>query len=125
QAFAHLGMEDEERWRAAARIRASFAHASAFTAPYSWLRDPDVAWVIGVNQHKGVSYVVKEQLERLLWWMGLRILLDAAGTEPQDGEKLRILEHQIETRMRAAEAGNYRTETLEEALPLGAKESRS
>src|SRR6202007_2479345 len=33
-AFAALGLESEERWRAAARVRASFEHASRAHAPY-------------------------------------------------------------------------------------------
>jgi len=116
EAFASSGLVDEERWRAAARLRASFAHSSLSTAPFSWVHDPDVAWAIGVHKHEEVSYLVKEQFERLLWWMNLRALLEIAKTQPLDLERLSLLQKQIQTRMRVAEDAGYRVEMLEQAI---------
>ncbi len=122
-AMARLGVTDEERWRAAARLRAAFAHAGwapgAERVPgrplYSWLQDPDVAWVIGVHEWDGVRYFVKEPYERLLWWMALPALLALAQEPHPDREKVRTLERQIEARSRAAAQGGYRVEALFEA----------
>jgi hypothetical protein len=146
-AFSAQGLADDEDWRAAARLRASFAHSSRTAAPgnagsptrapfawrgASWIHDPDVAWVIGVHEHEGVSYLVKEHLERLLWWMALRDLLEIAaapgsparagfardgveapGPEP---ERLGLIEEAISERMNAAKRGGYRVEALDETL---------
>src|SRR5579859_5805240 len=111
-AFAAAGLVDDERWRAAARLRASFAHSSLVIAPFNWLHDPDVAWVVGIHKYEDVSYLVKEQFERLLWWMNLRALLEIAATQPPDVEKLLTVQKQIKVRMLAAQDAGYRVETL-------------
>jgi hypothetical protein len=121
-AMAKLGLKDEERWRAAARIRASFAHtgwapgAQAVpgrpTALFSWVHDPDVAWVIGVHEWDSIRYFVKEPYQRLLWWMALPALLTLAKKPQPDREQVRALVEQIEARVRAAEQGGYRVEAL-------------
>ncbi|HTC95458.1 MAG TPA: alpha-amylase family glycosyl hydrolase [Terriglobales bacterium] len=114
--FAAAGLVDDERWRAAARLRASFAHSSLAIAPFNWLHDPDVAWVVGIHKYEDVSYLVKEQFERLLWWMNLRTLLEIAAIQPPDVEKLISVQKQIKVRMLAAEDAGYRVETLEQAI---------
>src|SRR5579859_8109320 len=111
-AFAAAGLVDDERWRAAARLRASFAHSSLVIAPFNWLHDPDVAWVVGIHKYEDVSYLVKEQFERLLWWMNLRALLEIAAVQPPDVEKLLTVQKQIKVRMLAAQDAGYRVETL-------------
>jgi hypothetical protein len=115
-AFAAPAQPGEEHWRAAARVRASFAHASRSTAPYSWLHDPDVAWLVGVHEHQGVSYVVKEDFAQLLWWMALRDLLDLAGEKLPDFDQLASLEEGIAHRMDVMAQAGYRTEALEDSL---------
>ena len=35
-------------------------------APFSWLHDPDMAWLIGVHSYEGVRYFNKELFEQLL-----------------------------------------------------------
>jgi hypothetical protein len=119
--LAALGMEGEERWRAAARIRASFAHVAWLTAapspastgaPLSWLHDPELAWLIGLHEYEGVRYFNKELFERLLWWMALRPLLTIAAEEKPDAAAVRNLERQVTARMRAAAEAGYRVESL-------------
>lgn len=122
ESFEALGLKGEERWQAAARVRASLAHASwapgaeaapgRSTAPLSWEHDADVAWLIGVHEYDGVRYFVKEPFERLLWWMALRALLRAAAKPRPDLEQLRRLEHELASRVGAAADGGYRVEAL-------------
>ena len=112
-AFVASGLQDDERWRAAARLRASFAHSTL--APFNWLHDPDVAWVVGIHKYEDVSYLVKEQFERLLWWLNLRELLKIAASEPPDVERLIAVVKQVKVRMLAAEDAGYRVETLQQA----------
>jgi glycosidase len=108
----------EEKWRAVARLRASFAHSSRSSAPYSWLHDPDVAWVMGVHQYEEASYIVKEQFERLLGWMAFRGMLDAAGEQPLDPEKIAVIAEEIQARASAMEKAGYRVEALEDSDTL-------
>jgi hypothetical protein len=118
KAFAANVVPGEEEWRMAARLRASFAHSSRANAPFSWIHDPDVAWVIGVHQHEGVSYLVKEHLERLFWWMRLPGLLETAGQPKPDLDKLDLVKEEISERMQAVANGGYRVEALEESALL-------
>ncbi|HEX5435379.1 MAG TPA: alpha-amylase family glycosyl hydrolase, partial [Candidatus Angelobacter sp.] len=114
------GMEQdgEEKWRVAARLRASFAHSARSSAPYSWIHDPDVAWVMGVHQYEGVTYVVREQFERLLGWMALRGMLDASLAQPPDAEKISALAEEIQARASAMDKAGYQVEALEETETL-------
>jgi glycosidase len=122
QSLALLGLPDDRNWRAAARIRTAFAHAPwapgaevsrrQMTTRFSWLHDPDVAWLIGVHEYEGVRYFNKEQAERLLWWMSLRSLLDLAAKPEPDRESVRRIEHEIQQRARAAADAGYQVEAL-------------
>ena len=123
ETFAAAGLADEERWRAAARVRADFAHAAwtatpepagkrPAAAPYSWLHDPDVAWLVGVHEFEGARYLVKESYERLLWWTALRQLLAIAAPAAPDAKAIAALEQRLQARMRAAAESGYRIEAL-------------
>jgi glycosidase len=115
-AFAFPGTPSEDHWRAAARLRASFAHSSRASAPFSWIHDPDVAWLIGVHQHEDVGYFIKEHFERLLWWMALPDLLEIASEEHPDPEKLALMADEIGDHLRVAAGGGYKVEVLEDAV---------
>jgi glycosidase len=125
EAFEALGLKGEERWRAAARVRAAFVDASwavgaeaapgRVVAPFSWLHDPDIAWLIGVHEYEGVRYFVKEPFERLLWWMALPRLLALAGPPAPAPEAMRALEQRLRARMRAAAEAGYKVEALLES----------
>jgi glycosidase len=123
-AFSAEGSPGEEQWRMAARLRASFAHSSRADAPLGWIHDPDVAWLIGVHEYEGVSYLVKELLERLLWWMALPRLLDIAAEQGPDLDKLDMVRAEISDRMRVIADNGYRIEGLEESGPLGGSPSK-
>ena len=119
QSLEKLGTHGEERWRVVSRIRATFAHAAwapaaqgtqRHTPVFTWLHDPEVAWLIGVHEWEGVRYFNKEAYERFLWWMALRSLLDLAATP--DPKAIAALESEIELRLKAAEQAQYRTESL-------------
>lgn len=122
-ALEALGYKGEERWRAAARVRAALAHAgwapraetAPSAAPFSMVHDPDVAWLIGVHEHEGVRYFVKEPFERLLWFMAGMSML-ASGEEP-DSDRVKILEARLKAQLRAAADAGYRVETLLDTTP--------
>lgn len=119
QTFGEYGLEDEEQWRAAARIRAAFEHGAHLKAPYKWIHDADVAWLMGVNQHEGVSYLAAEQFERLLWWMSLRDLLEA------DTHRIDELTVEVEAIMEIVKSRGYRVEALENAARTTFRRKRS
>ena len=112
----------EDRWRLAAMVRASFAHAAwapGFAADagpargvLSWIHDPDVAWLIGVHEHEGVRYFFQEPFERLLWWMSLRALLDLAAMPTPEPRQVRELERELTSRIEAARQAGYRVEAM-------------
>jgi glycosidase len=120
QAFEPHGFEGEDRWRAAALVRAAFAHAAWAPTPdappapvhLSWLHDAEIAWLIGVHEHEGVRYLVREPFERLLWWMALRSLLDLASEKQPDRESIEALERGLRARIHAAEHAGYQVEAL-------------
>jgi hypothetical protein len=118
QALEALGHEGEERWRAAARVRAAFALTAREPDPESGptrfldlLRGPldaDAAWLIGLHEHEGVHYFVKEPFERLVWWTALRRLLALAVDSDPDREAIRRLERDIVASTRAGGTAGYR-----------------
>ena len=136
EAFQELGLLDEARWQAAARVRASFAHAyaddgprpavssveavpagkkptlPAAGGPISWLHDPDVAWLIGVHRYQDEQYFVKESFERFLWWMTLPALLRMAENSTDAKQAVNSLERQLERSLLAAAEAGYRVEAL-------------
>src|SRR6185369_7729589 len=119
EAFQTLGLEGEERWQAAARVRVSFADAQrAATQPAAGAAripgprlDPDVAWLIGVHEAEGTVYYVKEPFERLLWWLALPSLL-ALAEDTVDRDAVRALERGIAAHARAAAQAGYRVERV-------------
>jgi len=126
ESFVGVGYSTEESWRAAARVRAAFAHPFWLSKPdptdvkpaahFRWLDDPDVAWLIGVHEYEGVRYFAKEPYERLLWWMSLRPMLAMmAEKEPSGAESVRVLEEALKKRELAAADAGYSVENLFES----------
>jgi hypothetical protein len=118
-AFSQFGMEGEERWRAAARVRAVLANVAwapgarrSAASPYSWLHDPDVAWLINVHEYQGTRYFNKEMYECLLWWMALPALVRIAKRATPDKKAIEKLEHEIESRIDAAARAEYQIMSL-------------
>jgi hypothetical protein len=118
-AFSHLGLQGEDRWRAAARVRVLLANQAwlpgaepSARSPYSWLHDPDVAWLINVHEYEGVRYFNKESYECLLWWMALPALVRVAESPTVDSKLVAELEAQLSSRMKAAGAAAYQVMSL-------------
>jgi glycosidase len=120
EAAEALGVEGEDRWRLAARVRVAFAQAASApgatrparpSATLGWLADPDAAWLTGVHEHEGVRYFVKEPFETLVWWMALPALLALAAEPRPDPQAARTLADDIAARLRAAETNGYRLDT--------------
>ena len=119
EAFAQFGLEGEERWRAAARVRAVLANVAwspgarrSAASPHSWLHDPDVAWLINVHEYEGIRYFNKEKYECLLWWMALPALTRIAKRDTPDTKAIEKLEKEIHSRIDAAAKAEYQIMAL-------------
>jgi glycosidase len=111
EAAGRLGLEGEECWRLAARVRVALAHAPSGSkgAPaLEWLRDPDAAWLTGVHEYQGVRYFVKEPFERLVWWRTLPALLGLAAERSPSPQAIRALERGIGAITEVAAVAGYR-----------------
>ena len=115
EALGAVGAVGEEPWRAAARIRALLAHAARSNVSYAWIQDPDVAWLMGVHQYEGNSYVVKEHFERVMWWMALPTLFEIARSAEPDVERIEVLREKISGCIRSVAADGYKVEKLEDS----------
>jgi len=132
EALEHLGLHGEERWRVAARIRTLLAHKpwapgsdlKKAKAPFSWLHDSEVAWLIGVHAYEDVRYFNKESFEQLLWWMALPALLSIAAATKPDPTTIETVEEQIEARTKAAAAVSYQLDGLFDAATAVVKEKQ-
>jgi hypothetical protein len=85
--FSSVGMQGEENWRAAARVRVLLAGygtpAEAVLSKKFW-HDPDVKWLVGISEAYGVVYFGKEKFEELMRWMELPSLLGAEKSSSLD-----------------------------------------
>jgi hypothetical protein len=85
--FSTCGLEGDDVWRAAARVRILLARdgrplAQIASSPSFW-SDPDVRWLAGVNDSGGKTYFNREAADELLAWMALPSLLKATqSAEP-------------------------------------------
>lgn len=103
EAFA-AGMQGEDPWRAAARVRLLLAAAqdSVFetASSESFWQESDVRWLAGVNESDGVTWFNKESLEALLSWLELPQLL-------KENVNLEAIEAEMTQLREAADGAGY------------------
>jgi len=113
--FSSMGMEGENTWRAAARVRILLWQEDTPSATINteefWV-DPDVQWLAGVNQASGKTYFNKEQFEELLSWLQLPALLEIAQQEADESRSIGELEDAVSSTCRAAEDAGYELGTF-------------
>lgn len=122
QAFAALGLEGEDGWRAAARVRVALRMAagkfveekSASTAlwPIAAWDDADLRWLVGWHEAEGHRYFVEEPYEEMLWWLRLPELCRIAATTPPSSTALDRLDQQVVTAAEAAARAGYRLDAM-------------
>jgi glycosidase len=79
-----LGFEHEEAWRGAAKVRTVLRYGATAEdrlddLPQSFWEDPDVRWLVGVNESGGKTYFNKESFEQMLELLALPGLMREAG----------------------------------------------
>ena len=117
EAFRSVGVEGENVWRMAARIRVLLANPAVTTmaqlaAPSLW-EDADFRWLTGLSVSEGVTYLNKECFEEMVWWLQLPQLL--AGTEAG------VIEAFAADAAAAAKTGGYDVSKVRELLSTGKK----
>ena len=129
-AFQPLGLEGEDAYRAAARVRMLIAQeeGKARTEELNW-DDPDVAWLTGLHEADGHRWFNKEAHERMVWWRLLPRLvelaeMDPAGKSTGTSKAFREIEAEAQRATQAAETAGFRLDELvklsEESRPQAA-----
>ena len=125
--FSSLGLEGENAWRAAARVRALLLTAAPAggsleerIADEAFWGDPDVRWLAGVSEAFGKSYVNKEQFEELLWWLQLPAMIAPTVAEDALADHLQTIEDETMRVAQAAAEVNYELSGLRSRTPAKA-----
>jgi glycosidase len=79
ETFSSLGLEGENAWRAAARVRLLLSHRpegvlgslNSLLGSTDFWQDPDVRWLAGVGSFEGKIFFNKEAFEELVVWLSL------------------------------------------------------
>ena len=117
--FSSMGMEGEDTWQAAARVRVLLVHADVsselLTEPLMhsevFWADPDVRWLTGVNISSGKTYFNKEQFEEMLSWVQLPELIEIAQQNADPSQALSQAEAAISKACHAAGTAGYNLDT--------------
>ncbi len=115
QVFSSLGLEGDDAYREAARIRVLLTHANG-AATIFWT-DPDVVWLTHLHEADGHRYFNREAYEQLLCWNCLPVLLDLAAkdadaTGADTKLALREMVRALETATQTAKRAGYRLDLL-------------
>ncbi|WP_263359043.1 alpha-amylase family protein [Acidicapsa ligni] len=109
-ALSSVGMEGEQRWRAAAYVRVLLLlsdHPSiSIDSPDLW-SDPDVRWLTGVNQASEKTYFNKEQFTELLGWLQLPLLVKIAHLKTGQADAIQAIELAASSALQAANGAGY------------------
>ncbi len=93
--FSSLGIEGENAWRAAARVRLMLGYggtaALVQVATEAFWKDPDVRWLASISESEGTAYLNKEAFEEVLAVLLTPALLAIRASSPK-GEALSEIE---------------------------------
>ncbi len=119
--FRSCGLEGEESWRAAARIRILLIaettgptrskKAAVGLSSASW-KEPDVAWLTQLHTSHGRTYFNKEDYEQLLWWMAMPALMNSARKSELSKAIVQTMEGEVRRAMRNAKDAGYDLDAL-------------
>ncbi|HEX5236102.1 MAG TPA: alpha-amylase family glycosyl hydrolase [Silvibacterium sp.] len=115
--FSSFGINGEEKWRAAARVRVALVDSAA-PSPLAFWSDGDARWLAGVNESACVTYVNKESFEELTRWLQLTRLLGIGEQSPTLHDSLRRAQAAVrDANNRASNAGYRLDKYLQSSNP--------
>lgn len=118
EAFAAAGMQGDDPWRAAARVRilldADSKSAVELVATEHFWQEPDVRWLTGANDSEGITWFNKESLESLFSWLQLPCLL-------RQEVDLAAIEADVHRVRDAAEESGYRLDLFQASMQPSVK----
>ncbi len=114
ETFSATGMDGEEVWRAAAKVRTLLLQADA-PEPRDFWKDGDVRWLAGIHESDGVTWVNKESFEELTDWLQMPALLEAAEQDSQALEVVIEMEAEIENAREIMSEAGYKLDVYLEA----------
>ncbi len=125
ESFNAMGIEGEDGWRAAARIRVLLLSEVAarkteavagaelsFEIDASLWRDADVRWLCGVHEAGEYEYLVREPYEELLWWLTLPELTRIAGEASPEKAEMQALAACVRAGVAKVAAAEYKVDLL-------------
>jgi hypothetical protein len=127
ETFSSLGLEGEDSWRAAARVRLLLSHRADPAAialkpllgsKHFW-SDPDVRWLAGVSEFGGRTFFNKELFEELASWLLLPDLTRRIAAKSAD------FEDPLQEFFLAAQAAGYEVERFIALLQTPAKQPKA
>jgi glycosidase len=125
EAFAFIGVEGEDAWRAAARIRVAFLPGAPDgrgvdqDESQGWWSDPDARWLTGLHETEEGWFFNKESHQQLVWWTTLPELVKIELDPAAEKLRLKALAKAVESEMAAAERVGYRLRAPLEAAAEG------
>jgi glycosidase len=113
--FSSFGVEGEDRWRVAAKLRVLLLQADEPDIHSFW-SDGDVRWLSGVNESHGVTYVNKELCEELMDLLQLPALLEIAGQDSGVLDSILEVEAAVEQQYELVTKAGYRLDDYLDAV---------
>jgi len=117
--FSSMGLEDDQTWHMAARIRILLWQADNPTATIEtkeFWSDSDVRWIAGVNESNGKTWFNKELFEELLSWVQLPALMEIAQRTTGESRAIADLEEAVSRACHAATQSGYNLDTYLKVL---------
>ncbi|MFC5865073.1 alpha-amylase family glycosyl hydrolase [Acidicapsa dinghuensis] len=110
EVFSAIGLEPARTWHHAAMVyvlQLQSDHPTATFDSEEFWSDPDVRWLVGVNEHEGKLYFNKELFEELLCWIQLPALLAIAEEPTRNLRALALIEAEVASAIRRAHAASF------------------
>jgi hypothetical protein len=125
--FSSLGVEGQNAWRLAARVRLLLAFPDVRSveeiADAALWSDPDLRWLTALNESNGVTYLNKECFEEMMWWLQVpRLIESVGGSSAADVEEASKF---LAAAGAAAVAAGYDLAKLQAALSIDANTDES